>query len=489
MSKSIRYWINVAIGLALMFLFPLIPPIGPITEVGMHVLGVFLAMVYMWSTVDGIWPELLGLLVLALTGYLGEEVTGYSAISKVFTGAFGTETMMVIVLCMFLFSALEGVGLTKYIVRFFLTRKVFEGRPYVLIMVFLLCSYFISGTCGAAVSMFMLWPVALEICRKFNYQKGDKFFYVIICGVYYAATIGQPMMPFKGAIFAVLSAFNNAFGTQINNLTYLIFNIIMAVIMFLVFLAVVRFIIRPNVDALKAIKVTDVINEEIEPMNFAQKVVGIIVIATIVGVLLPLILPISIPGIGFLNTIGLLGLDCILISVAMVFKTKDGKRMINLREYNKKSFSWDIYFQVASALYVATALTSEVTGIKPAITSVIRGLLGGKPAILFVIAIILCAVLITQVANNMAMGVIFVTILAGFVADYPGLNMAALAVTVGMAVFMALLTPAASPYCSMLHAKSDVVSFKEIMKVFLPMAIAGVVVYACIGYPLACLLF
>ncbi|MDE6168010.1 MAG: SLC13 family permease, partial [Acetatifactor sp.] len=245
----------------------------------------------------------------------------------------------------------------------------------------------------------------------------------------------------------------------------------------------------PDVEALKAIKINDIVNEEIEKMNLSQKIVLFAMVATIIGVMAPMILPTTIPGIGFLDTIGLLGVDCFLIAIAMMIRTKENKPLINLKEYAKKSFSWDIFFQVAAALYIATAITSDVTGIKTFVVETITSLLIGKPVIIFIALIVICAVLITQVANNMAMGIIFASLLTGFTADYPTVNLIALAVTAGMAVFMALLTPAASPYCSMLHARKDLVDTRDIMKVFLPATVAGILVYICLGYPLASLIF
>lgn len=486
--KTMKYWINVIIGLAFMFFFQLIPPFGSVTVVGMRVLGIFIGMVYMWATVDGIWPELVGMVLMGISGYV-QDLTGYNAVKQVFTSAFGSETVIVVVLCMFLFSAIEGVGLTKYIARFFMTRKVMEGRPYVMLAVFLIGSYFISGTCGALVSLFMLWPIAIEICKKCGYEKGNKFFYSIICGVYLAATIGQPMIPFKGAILAVISALNDAFGIQINGVSYLIYNVIMALIMFAAYLLIVRFVIRPNVEALKVIKIKDIVQEDIEKMNLSQKIVLFIMAATIVCVMAPMILPKTIPGIEFLDTIGLLGIDCLLIAVAMILKNKENKPLINLKEYAKKAFSWEIYLQVAAALYVASAITSDVTGIKTFVVESITSLLMGKSVIIFISLIVICAVLITQVANNMAMGIIFASLLSGFTTEYPLINMVALAVVAAMAVFIALLTPAASPYCSMLHARKDLVSTNDIMKVFIPTTIAGIVLYICLGYPIASLIF
>lgn len=56
-------------------------------------------------------------------------------------------------------------------------------------------------------------------------------------------------------------------------------------------------------------------------------------------------------------------------------------------------------------------------------------------------------------------------------------------------VFVALLTPAASPYCGMLHARKDLVEYKEIMQLFLPMVVAALVLYTLVGYQIAKILF
>lgn len=69
-SLPVSHWVHVAIGLAFMFLFPLLPPAEPITEVGMHVLGAFIGMIYLWSAVESIWPSILGLTLIGLSGIL-----------------------------------------------------------------------------------------------------------------------------------------------------------------------------------------------------------------------------------------------------------------------------------------------------------------------------------------------------------------------------------------------------------------------------------
>ena len=54
-SSKMKY-INIIIVLFLIFGFRYIPPFSTLTPTGMHVLGIFLGVVYGWSTVDLIWP-------------------------------------------------------------------------------------------------------------------------------------------------------------------------------------------------------------------------------------------------------------------------------------------------------------------------------------------------------------------------------------------------------------------------------------------------
>ena len=104
------YWLSLAIGFGFMFGFPLLPAIEPITEVGMTVLGVFLGMVILWSTMDTAWPSILGLLLVALSGYLGPDTSGYAAVKEVFKNALGAENVIATTLGMMLFGGLAYDG-------------------------------------------------------------------------------------------------------------------------------------------------------------------------------------------------------------------------------------------------------------------------------------------------------------------------------------------------------------------------------------------
>ena len=84
------YWLHLLIGGFFMFGFPMLDPIEPLTEIGMTVLGVFIGMVYLWSAVDSIWPSMLGLMLVAMAGYVN-GATGYAAVKALWMEAWGAE--------------------------------------------------------------------------------------------------------------------------------------------------------------------------------------------------------------------------------------------------------------------------------------------------------------------------------------------------------------------------------------------------------------
>lgn len=47
--------IHFLVGLAIMLVFRFIPPIEPLTAIGMQILGIFVGTLYLWTTVDVLW--------------------------------------------------------------------------------------------------------------------------------------------------------------------------------------------------------------------------------------------------------------------------------------------------------------------------------------------------------------------------------------------------------------------------------------------------
>ena len=487
-NVSWTYWLHLVIGLGFMLIFPQLEPFEPITETGMWVAGIFIGMVYLWSALDSIWPSLLGLVLLALySGYTG-DVTGYAAIKKVFLDALGSYTVITVLMGMVLFGAIEYVGCTKYLARFFLTRKIFTGRPYIFLFIVFFCSYFISGFTLAVASLLILWPLMLETLKEFGYEKQDKLTWISVFGIYLAATLGQPMFPFKGAALVVTSAFTKTSGVAVNYSAYIIYNLLMSTLILVAFLLFVRFVIKPDVSKMKNVTPEQFKKNPLPPMNLQQKAFLVVTVLFILVLLTPSFMEEGWALKAILNAYNTNGILAICIVVLMVLPYQ-GKPMLPFKEVARKSVSWDIYFLVAAAIYTCNAISSDVTGIKPFLVQVLQPLLGGKPDLVFVMILLAFALITTNFANNAGMAVVFMPVVMAFSDQYPVVPAVAVAMSIGMMVFLALLTPAASPYCAMLHGQKEYISFKQIEILGIPMCIAALLLYTFIGYPIAKILF
>lgn len=376
------YWVHLVIGLLIMIGFPQLGPFEPITETGMWVAGILIGMVYLWSTLDSIWPSILGLLLFALySGFLGEDVTGYNAVKTVFLNAVGSDIVITVILGMVLFGAIECAGCTKYLARFFLTRKIITGRPYVFLFIVFFCSYFVAGFTLPIASLLILWPLMYEAMNEFGYKPQDKIFWISIFGIYLAATLGQPMFPFKGAALVITGVFSKAAGMDLSYPAYIAYNFIMAILLLLIFLIFVKFILRPDVSKLKA---------------------------------------------------------------------------------------------VSPEMFNKNPLTP---------------LLGNKPDFVFVGILLLVTLIMANFANNAGMATVMIPIAIAFQDMYPNIPMIAVCMSLGMIVFVGAVAPAASPYCTMLHAQKDKITFKQIETCALPMSLIAWLCYTFIGYPIASILF
>ena len=486
-KKNTSLYVHSLIGIAFIMIFQFLPAIEPITPLGMKITGVFLGMIYLWTTVSVLWPSLFGLIVIALSGYAGE---GVAALKSVMLTAFGTDTVLLILFVMILFGAMDEAGCTSYIVRWFLTRKMITGRPYVFLFIFYFTCYALSPLVNPITALLLLWPISLQLMAILKVERCDKiwpFFYV---GMFFVTTIGLPFFPFMGSQLIVLSAFdqmtNHAYSFSF--FAYMGLNFIMSMSVLLVYLLFLRFIIRVDVSKLRAVNAQEIADQQQLPkMNFQQKALMLMIPCYIVLLLAPSIFPASFPGIKLLASLGPLGLTmCWIVFFSIV--RFNGQEILNFKEVAYKKFDWSIFFLIAACIYSSNAMAADVTGVKIFLVQTLNPLLGGQSELGFVAIMFTVALILTNFANNAGMAVILMPVVLAFCEQ---LNIAPLPVVMGitMMVFVAMLTPAASPHAGMMHSRKDIYASKDILRIGLPLCLLTLVFYIFIGYPLAKLFF
>ena len=106
-KKEKMYYIHSFIGIALMFLLGFLPPFGPVTPLGMKFLGIFIGLLYLWSTVDMGWP--------IFAAFVALVVWDCMPITQIYTTAFSNATMMLCLFTMLVIMPLAETGIFDYV--------------------------------------------------------------------------------------------------------------------------------------------------------------------------------------------------------------------------------------------------------------------------------------------------------------------------------------------------------------------------------------
>ena len=481
MSKSAMSYLHTAIGILIMLAGFVIAPFGPVTEVGVKCLFIFLGMVYLWSTVNPLWPSMLGLVLLGLSGYGGEGANGFKA---VFASAIGNDTVILLMLTMVLFGALDVLGVTKHIAKWCLTRKIINGRPYLFLTAVYVTSYVMSVIVSPPTAVLIIWPVALHMMNAFGVTKEDRIWHHYFVGLFAIMCVGQPVLPFKGAQLLILNNIQKLAGMEVNWGTYMLYNIIIAAIMTAGYLVILKFIIKPDVSKLQHVTADQVAAAlPLPEMDRAQKMLLISLPLFIILMLAPSFLGKYIPFLQFFNVIGSTGLAMVFLVFFMIVK-HEGKPIINYNFISSKAFNWGTIFMVAAAVYGANTLSAESTGVKLLIVDLLNPILGGCSEMVFVTLMLTCALVLTSFANNAGIGLILLPVAAAF-CEQMGIAFLPVGMGVGMMVFCSMLTPAACPHAAMAFGRKDLYDGKAMIKIGLPFCIAYLAVYVLIGYPMA----
>ena len=481
-KKGGMYPVHCVIGFAIMAVFWLIPPLEPITEIGMRVVGVFLMMVYLWSTIGTLWPSVVGLFFLGVSG-----VAGDAGFNGVFMNSIGNYMVLMCMFAFVLFGGLDDCGATMHIARWMLTRKVFKGRPLVFMGLFIACSFAMAALIGGGPAMIIMWPIGLRIMEILGVKREDSVWKFFFIGQFLGVTLGQPFFPFKGAAmgpiatFATMSA-NMGEAHAIPYLSYMLISGIMTALIICVYLLAIK-LLRVDLGKMRNID-PEMIAEQLPlgKMNFRQKCYMVMLPTFILALLLPSFFK-GIPLFDFLNSIGVLGVAAFTTILFLVIRV-DGKPLLDFKEVAYRKFDWGVFFMLAAALYSATLLSNKSLGITAWITNALSPLLSGRSELAFVAILFTVALIITSFANNAAMGIVLMPIAITF-SNQMGIDPTPVAIGVCLVVFVAMLTPAASPYTAMMWGNKEIYSPKEILQVGFPLCFGMLALYIFVGYPLA----
>ena len=215
-----------------MFGFGFLPPIEPITPLGMKILGIFLSLLYGWSFVSLVWPSLLGMIALSLTGY--------APLAGIMKEGFGGNTLL-LMWAMLLIAALVDSTI-------FLMSAISSSVPTIVVG----------------------WGILYYILNQSGYKAGNPLSSYMVVGVVYCSTCATALFPWKLLQNIVLGIFANTAGYQIEYSLYIAMTLPLGLAALIGYVLVGKYFFRFDVEKLKLVS-EDSFNPEDLKINKYQK--------------------------------------------------------------------------------------------------------------------------------------------------------------------------------------------------------------------------
>ena len=257
----------------------------------------------------------------------------------------------------------------------------------------------------------------------------------------------------------------------------------MTTLIMAIYIIFVKYVLRVDLSKLNAVDPAMIEKQmPLPPMNLQQKLYLYMIPIYLIMILFPSFFPDNLLGtaLGFL---GPLGVTVLWVCLFLIVRW-NGKPLLDFKETAYRQFNWGIFFMIAAAVYGANTLSDEATGVPDFLVSTLTPVLGGRSEMVFVAIMFTIALILTNFANNAAMAVVLMPVILNF-SNQLGIDPMAVATGVILMVFVAMLTPAASPHAGLMHGMKHIYTTKDILQIGFPVCILALVMYIFIGYPLA----
>lgn len=467
---------DTIIGIAIMVVFALSPVQIPyITPLGMQIIGIFIGTLYLWSTVDGLWPSLLA---ACLIGF-----TNYGSMGTVLGALLGNATAIQLLFMMLTTGALIYYRITKYIVQFCLTLKFVNGKPWAVTALLMTSCYLVAALIGPFASIFLFFSIMYDVFDQVGFTKEDTYAKITLILVVILSLIGSGTMPYRGGILSLVESYREISGGLyvVNSGVYFFWALLLGIVMLVALLLTCKYIIRPDVTPLKTLDIEQLKKEELPPMSLPQKIIA----WSFVGLLLFMLVPSLFPNVPFMvfldnnSTCAPMLLMAILCAVRV-----EGKPVVNFMDCAKNQFSWTTYFLSVTAIFFGTVLTNDSIGLTDCLDAVLTPVLSHVPSSVFMVLVVLLAALLTNVGNSIVMGLLLLPIVYTYSVNFNVDSMPIVILLTFVVNATAAMTPAASAFSAIMFGNSKWLNPKDIYKYGAVFVAVELIITLFVGIPL-----
>jgi sodium-dependent dicarboxylate transporter 2/3/5 len=476
-----KWWIGPAIGTILLLVFLLLPPIEPLTPLGMKTIGIFLFTAVWWATVGIGYPSVLCIALIALTGVMTPV--------EVFAVSYGWWITLFFLGSCGLTMGLRTTGFSRRFALWFISRPFVAGHPWRLVGMFLLSCTIFGSIMTAAATAIISMAIAEPMLQALGYKRGDKFAATFMMGVAWAATAALLMTPFghSGNIL-IIDWIKRDFGYEISFLHFLAFGIPVGLMVLGMLLLIYRFIVNPDVSRVKELSAGYVAQEvrNLGSMKTGEKIAVGTFLVVIIWWLLPSFISSATEVGAYLNKVGI-AIPALAGAVLLCVIRVEGKPVLTFREWMIEGVEWDTLTLIAAIGAVTVVIENPNTGIIQFMDGFFRPFAQAVPFTIFLMLTVFMVTLLTNAMSNLVSQTLTYTIMMP-IALAVGKGNPALAVVISAASNIAFSLPSATTSTALVTG-SGWVPVPFMLKYGLLVFIPVVLLFSFVVYPFALLIF
>lgn len=444
-TKNIKKYINIVIMFVLYFVVSALPPIGGITEYGMKILGTTIALLWGWIVVDMLWPSLLAFIFFHLAGYL--------TVTEGIAAGIGNPTVLQNLILLAFAASLTQIGVSDFIAGWIISKKVFIGKPILLVTVLMYLVMLLSLLGGGVAVIFLTWDLLIKICKANNAPTKDNLALGFLMSIaVYNSMLGfilpwQPLVYVFGAMWQ-----QGAGGMAIPTMGFFFCGIIFCILTIALMMLVGKLILR--LDFSGFLITEEICNEYTKTKATIYQKVGLILLLVYIAILMVGNFLQTNPFFAFTNGLTVVGLSIIYMMIFAIWQKEDGNSVLDI-SLVLRSTPWSIILLLSAILPLSTALQSADTGIVTTIVGVMYPLVSNLGPTMFIIVCTCLLCVLTQVLPNMICAAFFFPVLTPILIQMGG-NPAVFFFTATAALMSAYGTPSGNMYAPLVFGSENI---------------------------------
>lgn len=471
--------VNALITIALMFGIGFIPPVSELTVSGMKILGILVGTIYGVSFCATAWPCLLAMGAMM--------ILGVAPIGTILSTGLGSDSIMLMIFFFAFTAVLEQNKITEFIATFLISRKFIEGKPWLFTYILMIGTMFAGAFGSSFPAMIVFWGILIATCKMFDMKPFTPYPTVAFMGICLGGLASSSTWLFRGNPLYCNAMLKNISGgaLELNFGMYALLSFSLWMIVLAGYIMICKLIFKIDLGNMKNID-SSVVDLSYLNLNKKQKVIlGYTVLILVTYCVIGFTPTASTLG-QYFATFGVTG-PIIVILTLMALTRVDGEVLVDIPSACRNGVVWDTVILSGVLLGMSTIMMTSDTGITASILALLGPIFAGKGVIFLTVIICIISIILTNFMANTTVVLMFTPIILSFSTAMGFDPLPPISVML-ISAHIAYLTPAASPFASLMFGYTGWIKAKDVYKYGGLACVMMIVVFLVVGIPLSYIL-